>query len=146
MTSGLRLKRKMKREDFLSKPVQHMKLQPDMTVNQLVQQFSNSGSFGAGRLAEACDVYEKMARDEKCTIFLALAGAMVPAGLRTVIADLMKKRLIDALVSTGANMVHDLIEATGGHHIEDTGLLMITYYISITFIASTMSLCLRMTS
>ena len=93
-----------------------MSLQPDMTVNQLAQQFSNSGSFGAGRLAEACDVYEKMARDEKCTIFLALAGAMVPAGLRTVIADLMKRRLIDALVSTGANMVHDLIEATGGHH------------------------------
>jgi deoxyhypusine synthase len=106
----------MKREDFLSRPVQHMKLQPDMSVNQLVQQFSGSGSFGAGRLAEACDVYEKMARDEKCTVFLALAGAMVPAGLRTVIADLMKRRLIDALVSTGANMVHDLIEATGGHH------------------------------
>lgn len=106
----------MKREDFLSKPVQHMKLQPNMTVNQLVQQFGGSGSFGAGRLAEACDAYEKMVRDEKCTVFLALAGALVPSGMRTVIADLMKRRLIDALVSTGANMVHDLIEATGGHH------------------------------
>jgi len=106
----------MKREDFLNSPVVHMKLKPNMTVNQLIQQFENSGSFGAGRLAAACDIYERMIKDEQCTIFLALAGALVPAGLRAAIADLIRKRMIDALVSTGANMVHDLIEALGGHH------------------------------
>ena len=106
----------MKREDFLSTPVTHMALKPNMTVNQLIQQFENSGSFGAGRLASACDIYERMVRDEECTIFLALSGAVVPAGLRSVIADLIRRRMIDVLVSTGANMVHDLIEALGGHH------------------------------
>lgn len=108
----------MKREDFLNTPVVHMQLKPEMTVNQLIKQFKNSGSFGAGRLASACDVYESMVRDEECTVFLALAGAMVPAGLRATIASLIRKRLIDALVSTGANMVHDLIEALGGHHYQ----------------------------
>jgi deoxyhypusine synthase len=93
-----------------------MELKPNMTVNQLIQQFDNAGSFGAGRLATACNVFENMVRDEKCTVFLALAGAVVPAGLRYIIADLIRKRLIDALVSTGANMVHDLVEALGGHH------------------------------
>jgi len=106
----------MNRRDLLNVPVRHMELKPDMSVNELVQQFDNAGSFGAGRLATACDVLENMVRDEKCTVFLALAGAMVPAGLRSVIADLIRKRLIDALVSTGANMIHDLIEALGGHH------------------------------
>jgi deoxyhypusine synthase len=106
----------MKREDFLSKPVEHMQLKPKMTVNQLIQQFDASGSFGAGRLASACDIFERMVRDENCTVLLALAGAMVPAGLRSVIADLIRRRMIDGLVSTGANMVHDLIEALGGHH------------------------------
>ncbi len=106
----------MNRRDLLNAPVKHMELKPNMTVNQLVQQFDNAGSFGAGRLATACDVFENMVRDEKCTVFLALAGAVVPAGLRYIIADLIRKRLIDALVSTGANMVHDSIEALGGHH------------------------------
>jgi len=106
----------MKREDFLTTPVKHMEIQSKMTVNQIIKQFDNAGSFGAGRLASACDIFESMVRDEKCTVFLALAGALVPAGLRTTIADLMRMRLIDALVSTGANMVHDLIEALGGHH------------------------------
>jgi len=108
----------MKREDFLSAPVVHMEIQPKMTVNQLIQQFDNAGSFGAGRLASACDIFEHMVRDEECTVFLALAGALVPAGLRTTIADLIRKKLIDALVSTGANIVHDLIEALGGHHFK----------------------------
>jgi len=113
----------MKRKDFLNTPVVHIQIKPDMTVNQLIQQFKNSGSFGAGRLATACDVFENMVRDEKCTVFLALAGAMVPAGLRATIADLIRKRLIDALVSTGANMVHDLVEALGGHHYQGHWLI-----------------------
>jgi deoxyhypusine synthase len=113
----------VEREDFLNIPVVHMKLNSNMTVNQLIQQFKKSGSFGAGRLASACDVFEDMVRDKNCTVFLALAGAMVPAGLRTTIADLIRKRLIDALVSTGANMVHDLIEAIGGHHYQGSWLV-----------------------
>jgi len=106
----------MQRKDFLQEPVKHMKINGKLTVDQLIQQFKNSGSFGAGRLSTACDIYENMIRDEKCTIFLALAGAVVPAGMRSLIADLIRERLIDVVVSTGANMVHDAIEALGGHH------------------------------
>lgn len=106
----------MNRRDLLNAPVRPMELKPNMTINELIQQFDNAGSFGAGRLATACNILENMIRDEKCTVFLALAGAVVPAGLRHIIADLIRERLIDALVSTGANMIHDLIEAQGGHH------------------------------
>jgi deoxyhypusine synthase len=106
----------MQRKDLLLEPVKHMKINGKLTVDQLVQQFKNSGSFGAGRLSAACDIYERMLRDEKCTVFLALAGAVVPAGMRSLIADLIRERLVDVVVSTGANMVHDSIEALGGHH------------------------------
>ncbi|MEM2971438.1 MAG: deoxyhypusine synthase [Candidatus Bathyarchaeia archaeon] len=106
----------MQRKDLLLEPVKHIKINGKLTVNQLIQQFSNSGSFGAGRLATACDIYERMLRDSECTIFLALAGAVVPAGMRTLIVDIIRKRLVDVVVSTGANMVHDAIEALGGHH------------------------------
>jgi len=106
----------VQRKDFLSEPVKHIKINGKITVDQLITQFRNSGSFGAGRLSTACDIYEKMIRDEECTIFLALAGAVVPAGMRSLIADLIRKRLIDVVVSTGASMVHDALEALGGHH------------------------------
>jgi deoxyhypusine synthase len=106
----------MQRKDFLQEPVKHIKINGKLTVDELIQQFRNSGSFGAGRVSTACDIYEHMVRDEKCTVFLTLAGAVVPAGMRSLVADLIRERLIDVVVSTGANMVHDAIEALGGHH------------------------------
>ena len=106
----------MRRKDYLQNPVEHMKITAPLTVDQLMRQFSNSGSFGAGRLATACDIYEKMLRDKECTVFLAVSGAIVPAGLRTLIADLIRKRFVDVLVCTGASMVHDAIEAVGARH------------------------------
>jgi deoxyhypusine synthase len=106
----------MQRQEILKEPVKHIKINGKLTVNQLVQEFKNSGSFGAGRVGAACDIYERMLRDKECTVFLALAGAVVPAGMRTLVADLVRENLIDVIVTTGANMVHDAIEALGGHH------------------------------
>ena len=106
----------MERKDFLQEPVKHIKINGKITVDQLIQQYGNAGSFGAGRLSVACDIYERMLRDDDCTVFLALAGAVVPAGMRSLIADLIRERLVDVVVSTGANMVHDALEAVGGHH------------------------------
>jgi len=106
----------MRREEILSEQVDHVRINGKLTVDQLIRQFSNSGSFGAGRISTACDIYERMVRDEECTVFLALAGAMVPAGMRTLVADMIRKHLVDVVVTTGANMVHDAIEAVGGHH------------------------------
>lgn len=106
----------MDRSDYLKEPVNHIKIGGAMTVDQLMQQFSNSGSFGAGRLAAACDTYEKMLKDPECTVFLGLSGAVVPAGMRTLVVDLIRNHLVDVIVSTGACMVHDAIEAIGGHH------------------------------
>jgi len=106
----------MQRKEILGEPVKHIEVGGKLTVDQLIQQFKNSGSFGAGRLSVACDIYERMLRDKDCTIFLALAGAVVPAGLRSLIANMIRGKLIDVVVSTGANMIHDTIEAIGGHH------------------------------
>jgi deoxyhypusine synthase len=111
------------REDLLGEPVKSIRINGKLSVDQLIQQFKGSGSFGAGRLSVACDIYERMVRDKKCTIFLGLAGATVPAGMRSLIADLIRERLIDAVVSTGANMVHDAIEALGGHHYKGHWLM-----------------------
>lgn len=113
----------MKRKDYLQNPVKHIKINGALTVDQLMQQFKGSGSFGAGRLARACDVYEKMVRDKECTVFLALSGAVVPAGMRTLVADLIRARLVDVVVSTGASMVHDAIEALNGRHYKGSWIV-----------------------
>jgi deoxyhypusine synthase len=99
-----------------AKPIEHIEVRGDMTVDELVREFGKSGVFGAGRVAEATDILYEMVSREDVTTYLGLAGALVPGGMRQVIADLIRDRLIDVLVTTGANMVHDMIEAFGASH------------------------------
>ena len=103
----------------LSTPVKGAKIVPNMTVDELVREYSGC-AFGAGRLAEAVDIYYEMLASEKTTKFFGLAGAMTPAGMRNIVADLIRDGHIDVLVTTGANMVHDTVEALGLHHYKGT--------------------------
>src|SRR3989337_2201724 len=72
-------------------------------------------AFQARNLGQAARIWETMLRDD-CTIFLGLAGAMVPAGMRSLLVYLIEHRLIDVLVSTGANLYHDVYETLGFPH------------------------------
>ncbi len=103
----------------LERPIRHAKITNDMTVSQLMDSLKDC-AFGAGRLSDAVDIYREMVSDRECTKFFGLAGAMVPAGMRQIISDLIRDRDIDILVTTGANLVHDIIESTGLHHYKGT--------------------------
>jgi deoxyhypusine synthase len=72
-------------------------------------------AFQSRKVAQAVRIWDAMLQGE-VTIFLGLAGAMVPAGMRSVVAYLIENRLIDCLVSTGANLYHDLYESLGYRH------------------------------
>lgn len=72
--------------------------------------------FGARRIAEATKILYEMVTNKNTTKFFGLAGAMVPSGMRTIISDMIKEGYIDVLVTTGANMVHDIIESLSLHH------------------------------
>ncbi|MFQ6095408.1 MAG: deoxyhypusine synthase family protein, partial [Candidatus Bathyarchaeia archaeon] len=68
-------------------------------------------------LARCLDVMLSMLQDtDRPTVFLALAGAMVPGGLRKTVRDMIDMSMVDVLVSTGANLYHDLHEALGFRH------------------------------
>ena len=112
----------MKHTEKLDHPIRHAAITADMSVDELVNQLSGC-AFGAGRLAEAVDIYTAMLEDSECTKFFGFAGAMVPAGMRNIVSSLIKDGHIDVLVTTGANMVHDIIESLGLHHFKGSDLV-----------------------
>jgi len=67
-------------------------------------------AFNAGRLSEACHIYadKMLAPDNDTTVGLTIAGALTPAGLGGCVIELMERGLVDFIVSTGANLYHDL--------------------------------------
>ncbi len=86
-----------------------------MKVSELAEQMKDAG-FGARNLGKASQIFKEMIQDKDCRIFLGVAGAMVPGGMKKIIIDMIKEGKISALVTTGATLTHDMIEALGENH------------------------------
>lgn len=87
----------------------------DRNFFDLLKSMSRTG-FQGRKLGEAFEIWLEMLEEDRMTILMGLAGAMVPAGMRKIISWLIRNRFIDVLVSTGANLFHDIHEALGFKH------------------------------
>jgi len=74
-------------------------------------------SFTSRDTAVATDILNRMIKDKGCTIFLTLAGSTSAGGCMQVYVDMVKNKMVDAIVATGASIVDmDFFEALGFKH------------------------------
>ncbi len=99
---------------FLRVPVEPFEVTPGLSADEILARMERV-SFQGRNLAAARRIWEKMLGAD-CTIFLGTAGALSAGGMRMLIAHLIEHRYIDCLVSTGANLYHDLHETRGHRH------------------------------
>ncbi|GHO65635.1 deoxyhypusine synthase [Ktedonobacter sp. SOSP1-52] len=104
------------------------RVRPNMTITELMdEQFQ---AYNSARLHEASRLFvEKMLNPEQnTTVGLTMAGALTPAGLGGCLITLMEYGFIDFIVSTGANLYHDMHHALalslhrGDFRLDDTKL------------------------
>jgi len=98
------------------KKVHQIRLRPGMTVGELAEEMRLAGVMQGGRVGRAADILAEMFSDPSYTVFITLSGPLVPGGLRIIIRDLIKNGYVDAVMTNGANMVHDIVEAMGRTH------------------------------
>ena len=97
------------RQSFLTgKPIKYYRPKGSPAVRHLIDE--GFQAFNAGRLSEACEIFANKMLDPEndTTIGLTVAGAMTPAGLGGCVIELMERGLVDFVISTGANLYHDL--------------------------------------
>src|ERR687889_180745 len=99
---------------FLETPIEPFVVEAGLTADQMLARMERI-SFQGRNLATAHRIWQKMLQDD-VTIFLGMAGALSAGGLRLAVAHLIANRYVDCLVSTGANLYHDLHETRGRHH------------------------------
>jgi deoxyhypusine synthase len=109
------------KREYLRHP--RVPVSPDThSVAELLDEMSATG-FQGRKLGEAFEVWKRMLAERRNVIFMALAGAMVPAGMGALVAHLLRRRYVDVLVCTGATLSHDLYEALGGRHFLGTHMV-----------------------
>ena len=89
------------------RPVRDIQLIDGMTVDSLVRELKQSGGFTGRKLADAVDIIEKMMRRD-CTVFLSFPACIMATGTRGVIVELVKRKLVDVIITTCGTLDHDL--------------------------------------
>jgi deoxyhypusine synthase len=79
-----------------------------MSVDELVSQMEKAWGFTAGKLATGLNILEKMTRDNKCINFISFTGNLVATGTRGVLKELVKRKLVDVVVTTCGTIDHDV--------------------------------------
>jgi deoxyhypusine synthase len=100
--------------------VSHIKLTKRMSLSGIAKQMEAVKVLGPGRFGKAVTILGELFRDDECVKLISLAGPIVPGGLRTIIADLVDDGLLNGIVTTGANVTHDILEGLGHRHIAGT--------------------------
>lgn len=104
------------KKDVLKEKVKQIDFDDIVTVKDLVEAYKDS-SIQSRALATCAIAYEKALKDKsRPTVILGLAGPLVAAGLRKVIADMIKFGIVDAIVTIGAIPYQDFYQARGYNH------------------------------
>src|SRR5215510_14508620 len=103
-----------KKSRFLQTPIEPFAVEAGLPADGVLARMERI-SFQGRNLATAHRIWLKMLQDD-VTIFMGMAGALSAGGLRLIVAHLIANRYVDCLVSTGANLYHDLHETRGQRH------------------------------
>ncbi len=103
------------KQELLSRPVEHV----DVTAfdaRPIIEAYRGT-AFQARNLARATDIVSMMLGEKECGVILTLAGSLISAGMKRAIVTMLEHDMIDAIVSTGANIVdQDFFEGLGFRH------------------------------
>ncbi|CAG0966521.1 hypothetical protein PHYC_01014 [Phycisphaerales bacterium] len=106
---------KWTKQDLLSRPIEHIDI-TKIDTRPIIKSYRDM-AYSSRTLANAADIYSMMLKDKECAVILTLAGSLISAGLKKAIITLVENNMVDAIVSTGANIVdQDFFEGLGYKH------------------------------
>ena len=95
----------MKIEEHMK--VEDIEIREGMSVGELMEQFYLSGGFVAKKLAVAERILLKMFSEENTTFF-SFPACIVATGTRGVIKEMVRRKLVDVLITTCGTLDHDI--------------------------------------
>jgi deoxyhypusine synthase len=93
---------------LLKETVEDYNLSMNMSVDDLVKQMKEAWGFTAGKIAIGVEILENMVNDHQCLKFLSFPACLAATGVRGVLRDLLKKKLINVVITTSGTLDHDI--------------------------------------
>jgi deoxyhypusine synthase len=110
---------RMEKNKLLNTPIEHIDIKK-INTTELIEAMAHM-SFSARATAQAAYILEKMLTDPHCGIILTIAGSSPAAGCMQIYIDMVRSKMADVVVATGATIVDmDFFEALGFKHYRGT--------------------------
>jgi deoxyhypusine synthase len=93
---------------MLKDAIKDYELRENISVDELVNQMEKAWGFTAGKVSVGVNILERMIKMQNCVKFLSFTGNLVATGTRGVFRDLVKRRLVDVIITTCGTLDHDL--------------------------------------
>ena len=104
-------------KDVKEQPVvQDFALTEHTSIKDLMEMYYNAGGFTGKKLAEGMDILETMINDESCTVFLSFPAAPISTGTRGVIRELVKRKMVDVIITTCGTLDHDIARMRANYY------------------------------
>ncbi|MCL4480383.1 MAG: deoxyhypusine synthase [Candidatus Thermoplasmatota archaeon] len=97
----------MDRKELLTSPVRDLRITGSTTLKELMDQFGSSGGFTSAKIFTAYTILRKMFTQENTT-FLSFPADIISTGTRGIINDLVRKKLVDVIITTNGTLDHDI--------------------------------------
>ena len=105
----------MDKKEYLKEVVKHIDIK-SIDSTKIIEAMKDM-SFTSRDTAKAAEIFQRMMNDKECTIILCIAGSTSAAGCMQVYVDMVKSKMVDVVVATGASIVDmDFFEALGFKH------------------------------
>jgi deoxyhypusine synthase len=94
-------------QKILSRKIAPSPMPAEISVVDLIDNYFTA--YNSARLREICQLLSREVMQDGVTVGLSLSGAMTPAGFGvSVLAPLIRHGFVDWIISTGANLYHDM--------------------------------------
>lgn len=108
--------------------VKDISINKDDDLQSIFRQLSESGGFESRNLADGLEILSTMINDKDCLKFLSFVAAITSTGLRGIIADMLRRKMFDVVITTCGALDHDIARyfshyLEGSFTLDDSKLL-----------------------
>jgi len=105
--------------NYLSKDVQDYSINPKTSINQILENMTDSGGFEGRHLANGVEILKKMLNEKNCTRFISFVGALMSTGNRGIVRDMIKNKMFDCIITTCGALDHDIAKSFSSYYEGD---------------------------
>jgi len=91
-------------------------LHANLSIAELIEQMRGAWGFTAEKIVAGVDILKSMVSDQECVKFLSFPACIVATGTRGVLKEMIKRRLVDVVVTTCGTLDHDLARSWKSYH------------------------------